>query len=75
MTETQKKIVKHLVEDMIPGSQMSLNQINKVTGVGVERIYDLYEYVHSLVIVSFRLYRFTKEHDVGKTVVYRVEEY
>ena len=74
LTDSQKQIVRHLVEDMKPGSEMSLEQINKVNGVRLFKVYELYEFVHDIVRESPRNYKFSKRKDVAKSVVYRVEE-
>jgi hypothetical protein len=59
---------------MKPGSEMSLDQINQVNGVKIFKIYELYEYVHDIVRESPRNYKFTMRKEVGKTVIYRVDE-
>jgi hypothetical protein len=75
LTDIQQGIVRHMVEDMRPGSSMSLEELNKLNGVKLFRIYELYEFVHDILRESPRIYKFTKLKDVGKSLIYRHEEY
>ena len=75
LTDSQKTIIRHLVEEMRPGSEVRLEDINAVNGVKVFKIYELYEFVHDILRESPRLYKFSKEKDLRKSIVYRHEEY
>jgi hypothetical protein len=75
LTDSQKIIVRHLVEEMRPESEVTLGQINSVNGVKVYKIYELYEFVHGVLRESPRRYKFTKENNLAKSIIYRTKEY
>lgn len=75
LTETQKTIIRHLVEDMRPESEMTLGQLNTVNGLKIYKIYELYEFVHDILRDSPRRYKFSKESDLSRSIIYRTREY
>ena len=75
LTDSQKVIVRHLVESMQPGSEMTIGDVNGINGVKVFKIYELYEFIHDILRESPRLYKFSKEKDLSKSIIYRHEEY
>lgn len=75
LTDIQKKIIRHVVEEMRPESEVTLEQINALNKIKVFKIYELYEYVHSILLESPRRYKFTKEKDLKKSIIYRTKEY
>lgn len=75
LTDSQKTIVRHIIEDMRYGSEITLEQINALNGVQVFQLYTLYEFVHDVLRESPRLYKFSKEKNLNKSIIYRHEEY
>ena len=75
MTDEQKDTVREYVEGMLPGTQVTLGQLNKgLRGLQLEKIYQLYEFVHDIARLSFRNYRFSRAHPLHTTILYRSEE-
>jgi len=75
LSDVQKEIARHLVEDMRPGSEMTLGQLNSVNGLKIYKIYELFEFVHDIMRESPRRYKFSREQDLSKSIIYRAKEY
>jgi hypothetical protein len=74
ITKEQEKLLQTFIENMMPGSQITLEELNKINGMEVFKLYQVYEEVHNILQRNFRNFRFTKSKDLKKSIIYRVNE-
>jgi len=62
-----ERFVTSVLQSMPEGGEVTLNQLNKVCQFF--RIYELYEITHRVLAKNFQLFRFTRQKELGESVI------